>query len=89
MPTQPDQLRPLPVSPGPVHNETLRSYLHRLAIAYKRPAGVLARPAGTRRSRSGSSRSLLVKPSRSPLSTSACLIQSRTAVSVKSKSLAS
>jgi hypothetical protein len=28
MPTQPDQVRPLPVTPGPVHNETLGSYLH-------------------------------------------------------------
>ncbi|CAM5513462.1 MULTISPECIES: hypothetical protein [Streptomyces] len=46
MPTQPDQLRPLPVSPGPVHNETLGSYLHRLAIANNRPAGVLARLLG-------------------------------------------
>ncbi|MGW7578880.1 hypothetical protein [Streptomyces sp. NPDC054765] len=34
------------------------------------------------------SRSLLVRPSRSPASTSACLTQSRTAVSVRSKSLA-
>lgn len=46
MPTQPEQLHPLPVSPGPVHNETLGSYLHRLAVANNRPANVLARLLG-------------------------------------------
>ncbi|MEV8548132.1 TniQ family protein [Streptomyces sp. NPDC051572] len=46
MPTQPDQVRPLPVTPGPVHNETLGSYLHRLAVANNRPASVLARLLG-------------------------------------------
>ncbi|MFE9197493.1 TniQ family protein [Streptomyces albidoflavus] len=46
MPTRPDYLRPLPIAPGPVHNETLGSYLHRLAVANNRPAGVLARLLG-------------------------------------------
>ncbi|MFD8385815.1 TniQ family protein [Streptomyces sp. NPDC059679] len=46
MPTQPEQLRPLPISLGPVHNETLGSYLHRLAVANNRPASVLARLLG-------------------------------------------
>lgn len=46
MPTQLDQLRPLPISLSPVHNETLGSYLHRLAIANNRPASVLARLLG-------------------------------------------
>ncbi|MBT2365391.1 hypothetical protein J7E88_08650 [Streptomyces sp. ISL-10] len=40
------------------------------------------------RSAANSSRSLLVRPSRSPASTSAWLTHSRTAVSVRSKSLA-
>ncbi|WP_199800677.1 hypothetical protein [Streptomyces marianii] len=31
---------------GPVHNETLGSYLHRLAVANNRPAGFLARLLG-------------------------------------------
>ncbi|MGV4926395.1 TniQ family protein [Streptomyces sp. BHT-5-2] len=43
---RPDQLRQLPVSPGPIHNETLGSYLHRLAVANNRPAGPLARLLG-------------------------------------------
>lgn len=42
----------------------------------------------SRRSVASSSRSLLVSPSRWPASTSACFTQSRTAVSVRSKSLA-
>ncbi|MGC5360296.1 hypothetical protein ACPXCE_01225 [Streptomyces sp. DT24] len=46
MPTQPDQLRQLPIALGPVHNETLGSYLHRLAVANNRPAGCLARILG-------------------------------------------
>ncbi len=46
MPTQPDQVRLLPVTPGPIRNETLGSYLHRLAIANNRPASVLARLLG-------------------------------------------
>ncbi|MFD9791418.1 hypothetical protein ACFWXK_10750 [Streptomyces sp. NPDC059070] len=46
MPTQPDRLRQLPVALGPVHNETLGSYLHRLAVANNRPAGFLARLLG-------------------------------------------
>jgi hypothetical protein len=43
MPTQPDRLRRLPIALGPVHNETLGSYLHRLAVANNHPAGFLAR----------------------------------------------
>ncbi|MGV4930245.1 TniQ family protein [Streptomyces sp. BHT-5-2] len=43
---QPDQLRQLPIALGPVHNETLGSYLHRLAVANNRPAGCLARILG-------------------------------------------
>jgi hypothetical protein len=46
MPTQPDQVHPLPITPGPICNETLGSYLHRLAIANNRPASVLARLLG-------------------------------------------
>lgn len=46
MPTQPDRLRRLPIALGPVHNETLGSYLHRLAVANNRPAGFLARLLG-------------------------------------------
>ncbi|MET8330307.1 TniQ family protein [Streptomyces sp. NPDC005181] len=46
MPTQPDRLRQLPIALRPVHNETLGSYLHRLAVANNRPAGVIARLLG-------------------------------------------
>ncbi|MEW2630840.1 hypothetical protein AB0903_04085 [Streptomyces sp. NPDC048389] len=46
MPTQPDQLRQLPIPLGPFHNETPGSYLHRLAVANNRPAGFLARLLG-------------------------------------------
>jgi len=46
MPTQPDRLRRLPVTLGPVHDETLGSYLHRLAVANNRPASFLARLLG-------------------------------------------
>lgn len=40
------QLRQLPIALGPVHDETLGSYLHRLAVANNRPAGFLARLLG-------------------------------------------
>ena len=46
MPTQPDQLRQLPIALGPIHNETVGSYLHRLAVTNNRPAGFLARLLG-------------------------------------------
>src|SRR3954447_12434382 len=59
------------------------------AVAPRRPVSTPSRRRRfSRRSAAGSSRSLLVRPSRSPASTSACFTQSRTAVSVRSKSLA-